>query len=64
MVAANVSAELARQGVSVAVLADRTSLLMSALLRKLNGEVGFTVDEVDLIAMALGVHVSRLTGNG
>lgn len=54
--------ECARQNVTPERLAAATGLDLTALLHKLKGERSFTVDELETIALALGVTVDSLLG--
>lgn len=53
----SVKAELALQGVSPERLSELTSIPMSALRPKLSGEADMDLEDLDAIAVALGVSV-------
>lgn len=55
-VAAEVRASLGRAGRSAAWLAQSAGISRAALSRKLRGDVSFTVEELVLVALALGVE--------
>ncbi|KQY58359.1 hypothetical protein ASD11_01440 [Aeromicrobium sp. Root495] len=59
-VAAEVRAVMGRKQISGADLSDSTGIARSTLARKINGRVGFTVDEIFTIASALEVSVVDL----
>jgi len=56
-VASTVKAELALQGVSPERLAELISIPMSALDHMLSGEADMELEDLDAIAIALGVSV-------
>lgn len=56
-VARAVTAELARQGMPPERLAESLSVPMSALVPKLSGEAEMDLEDLDAIAVALGVSV-------
>jgi transcriptional regulator with XRE-family HTH domain len=58
--AAEIRAEMARQRVSINQLAAGTSISASTLYRRLNGVKPFNVDELDAIAVFLGVPAWEL----
>lgn len=51
---------LARRRVSAAELARRTGMKQSTLARRMTGEIAFDLDDLELIANALGVPVADL----
>lgn len=57
LIAGEVRAARARVNISVVDLATASSISISALRRKLNGETSFTVEELISVASALGVAV-------
>jgi len=59
-VAAEVRAELARQRVSVNILADRVGMPRASMHRRCRGEIDFGVEELDKVARALGVPFEAL----
>lgn len=59
-VAAEVRAELARQRRTVVGLSEVTGIPLATLNRRLNRDSKFTIDEIDAIAVALGVPVADL----
>ena len=56
-VARAVSSELAKQGVSPERLSELISVPMSALRPKLSGEADMDLEDLDAMAVALGVSV-------
>lgn len=63
-VAGGVRAELARRRMSASKLARQTGLKQSYLSRRMTGETPFNVDDLALIAAALGVSMSTLIPGG
>lgn len=61
-VAANIRAELARQRVSQAQVAERLGLSQAAVSRRLSGQTPFEIDEVAEVASLLDVAPSHLLG--
>lgn len=61
-VAAEVRAEMARQGCTQTVLAERVARDQHFISRRLSGKVPFAVDEIAAVAKALGVPLSELLG--
>lgn len=59
-VAANIRAELARQRVSQAQVAERLGLSQAAVSRRLTGQTPFELDEVATVADLLAVAPSHL----
>jgi len=59
-VAANIRAELARQRVSQAQVAERLGLSQAAVSRRLTGQTPFELDEVAAVADLLAVAPSHL----
>ncbi|MFT9771111.1 helix-turn-helix domain-containing protein [Brevibacterium casei] len=59
-VAANVRAELARQGMSQRALADILGKSQTYIYRRLNGETPFTIDDLALIAGHLEIPLAAL----
>lgn len=59
-VAAEVRAEMARQRMTATKLSRRMGVTDMWLSRRLRGDVGITIDELDEIARALGVPWWRL----
>ncbi|WP_052069842.1 helix-turn-helix domain-containing protein [Rhodococcoides fascians] len=59
-IAEDLRAEMGRQQISRVALAKRTGITRTALGTKLNGDVPFTVDEVVVIAGALGISTQEL----
>lgn len=57
---ANVRAEMARQTMSQAALADRLGMSQSMLSYRLSGKVPFNVDELAQVAAVLDVPTSAL----
>ena len=57
LIAGEVRAARARVNISVLDLATASSISISALRRKLNGETSFTVEELISVACVLGVAV-------
>lgn len=57
----NLIAELARQGVSVAMLAERMGISRTALYAKLNGTVKFTLEDIDDIKSVLSEGNNGIT---
>lgn len=55
-----VRAELARQRMSQLTLASRMALSQPALSRRLNGDLSFTIADLDLIARILQVPMTKL----
>lgn len=55
-----ISAEMDRQGITQVELADKAYIPRATLQRRLAGVSGFTVSELDRIAVALGVEVLTL----
>lgn len=51
---------LARRRVSAAQLARMTGMKQSTLARRMTGEIAFDLDDLELIANALGVSVADL----
>lgn len=58
--AANVRNEMERKKIGQVALAELVGMSQSALSRRLLGHIAFDVTELDLIAQALRVPVSRL----
>ena len=59
-VAANIRAELARQGISQTDLANSLHKSQPTVSRRLLGRVPFSVDELDIIADLLDVPMAQL----
>ena len=59
-VAAEVRAEIARQGITYATISDASDISRSSLSRKLAGASEFTLGELVRIAAALNVQASEL----
>lgn len=57
----NLIAELARQGISVAALADRMGISRTALYAKLNGATKFTLEDIDDIKSVLSESNTGVT---
>ena len=55
---------LARRRMSAAELARQTGLRQQNLSRRMTGETAFDLDELEIIATALGVKVSDLVNDG
>ena len=55
---------LARRRMSAAELARRTGLKQSTMARRMTGETAFDLDDLEVIATALGVKVSDLVNDG
>lgn len=62
LVAAAVQVELRRRGMTAADLSNLTSLPADELEARLAGAVAFDVDELEMIASALGVNIVTLFG--
>lgn len=62
-VAAEVRGELARTRKTAAALADEISMTRATLSRRLSGASPFTLDELALIAPALGTTVHELVSS-
>lgn len=62
-VAAEIRAELARQGMTQDQLSAKTGISQSSLSRRLTAAYPFTTAEMATIAEALGVHVSTFFGS-
>lgn len=60
IVAANIRAEMARQKVSQAALAERLGISQAAVSRRLAERSPFELDEVETCASVLNVPVARL----
>ncbi|CPT76872.1 Uncharacterised protein [Mycobacteroides abscessus] len=58
--AAEVRAEMARQGCTQAALAERINRDQHFISRRLSGKVSFTVDELACVAEALNVTIGAL----
>lgn len=58
--AANVRAEVARRRIPQRVIADHLGLNQQQVSRRLNGDVEFTVSELQGVATLLGVAVADL----
>lgn len=54
----NVKAEMARQGITLAILSERTGIPIQRLSLKLNGKGELTMKEAITIREALGVDIS------
>jgi transcriptional regulator with XRE-family HTH domain len=61
-VAAEVRAEMARQRLSQVELAKRLGKGQPWVSRRVNAEVAFDLDDLDLVAAALDVSLARLLG--
>jgi len=59
-VAANIRAEMARQGYTQSRFAEKLSKTQAYLSRRLTGQVSFTIDEIYEIAEALSVPARDL----
>ena len=59
-IAANVRAETARRGISLASLGPVLGMKRGALYRRVHGDVPYTTDELAKVADFLGVPVSTL----
>lgn len=59
MVVAEIRAEMARQRITGTELNERLGWLRERLRRRLAGEVSLRIDELDAIARALNVPVSK-----
>ena len=55
---------LARRKMSTAELARRTGIKNSTMSRRMTGETAFDLDDLEVIAAALGVTVSDLVNDG
>lgn len=55
---------LARRKMSAAELARRTGIRQQNLSRRMTGETAFDLDDLEVIAQALGVKVSDLVNDG
>lgn len=55
---------LARRRMSAAELARRTGLKQSTMARRMTGETAFDLDDLEVIAAALGVKVTDLVNDG
>ncbi len=62
-VAANVRAEIARQGLRQPTVASACDLSQTGLSKRLNGHVQWSINELAAVADALGVPVSVLIGD-
>lgn len=62
LVAANVRAEIGRQSLTGTELARRVGLTQPAMSRRLLGRVPFNTDELEAVALGLGVELSQLLG--
>jgi transcriptional regulator with XRE-family HTH domain len=61
VVAGNVRAEMARKGAwTQGLLAEAIGFSRESLRRRLNGDVSFRIDELQIIACCLGVPLSVL----
>jgi len=65
-VVAEIRAEMARQRISQRTLAAKLGWSQPGLSRRLNADPAPRIDEIERIALALGVPVARFlaTGNG
>jgi transcriptional regulator with XRE-family HTH domain len=59
-VAEEIRVLLARQRISAAELARRTGIKQSTISRRMTGETAFDMDDLEVIARALGVQVQDL----
>lgn len=59
-VAAEIRAEMARQGVTAGTVAQATDMSRSTLHRKLTDRTAFTVTEAARVCTALGVPLSEM----
>lgn len=64
LVVANIVAELNRQSMTVEILARLTGIEMSVLDHRLAANSAFNLDELELIAAALGVPAEALLQGG
>lgn len=59
-VAGEVRAEMGRKGHTAVTLSRATDIGYATLLRRLSGSHAFTLDELGVVAQALGVTVTEL----
>lgn len=59
-IAAEIRAELGRANISQAEFAPRIGLTSSSLSRRMNGEIPWNIDELELVAQELGVELGQL----
>lgn len=59
-IAAEVRAEIARQGLTAATVASRSDMTTTTMSRKLAGRVDFTLTELCRVAESLGIKASDL----
>jgi transcriptional regulator with XRE-family HTH domain len=60
VIAAEIRAEMARQGISQRELGERLGLTQAGVSRRLLGQRALEVDDVERIAEALGVSMQQL----
>lgn len=59
-VARVIRSEMTRRGVTAAELAGPSGLRVAGLMARLRGEVPFSLEELDALAPALGLHTGDL----
>ncbi len=62
LIAAEVRAELARQKLSLRELAEATGYSFDVIRRRAAGDYAFDTDQLDAVAIALGVSITQLIG--
>ena len=54
---------MAEQGITQTAVAEAAGMTRSSLVKKLRGDIAISVDDLDRLAIALGVQVSAILQN-